>query len=121
MPSVGGISCDFVKGTASELKTRVTAWQEPGQDGFGVQSMGTGESDFRFTITKIGSLANVNTWIGQIEPLKGTLVTIVDDFADSRENMLIQAMGPPLRGPFVIPGGTTDTRCDIAIEGVKTN
>lgn len=118
MASVGGVSCDLVQGRAAALKQSVEIWEIPGQNGFGAMTQGQKESEYQFTLVKFESLANVNTWVGQIEALQATAVTIIDDFADTYSNMLVARVSQP-RKMGVIYGGAAKVRGELEIIGVK--
>ena len=113
--SVGGVSCTFVKGVASDPTERVVIYQVPGIDGVGAQLLGLGDAAFRFQAVLYGTAAALTTWIASMQALKGTLVTIVDDWAISHTNCLIVRLGQPRKRPA---SDVNKQRCEILVEGV---
>ena len=89
MATVGGVFCDFIRGVAGDLQLRVDTWQVPGIEGVGYHTLGKGGVRFGFTLIRLGTEAEVNTWRAAIEALVGGEHTLVDDWADSHTNMLV--------------------------------
>lgn len=121
MADIGGVSCDFVKGEASDLKQRVETYEVPGRSGYGAHTLGLKDSPFRFTGTKKhDTSANVDTWAASIQALQGTVVIIVDDWATSFTNLLITRVGQ-LRKTAGYDGSTHGAHGVIEVEGVKVS
>jgi len=101
--SVGGVSCNFVRGTIPTLKERVVVFTSPGQDGYGRHNVGKSSGEFTLVIEKYGTNAQVNTWEQSIAALVGNAarITIVTDRGQSNANCAISDMGQPQVRPAV--------------------
>ena len=118
MATIGGVSCDILRGRSGGLKESVEVWEVPGQSGYGAMTLGDKDSPFRYDAIKFDTNANVTTWIAALEALQGTSVSIVDDFGDTLTNMLIQMLGQPDK-QAVFMDGATKVRGQVEIVGVK--
>ena len=96
MASVGGLSCDSVQGELPGLKTMLDVWHVPGLDGVGAMDVGQGDAVAQIEIHKFGNIAAVSTWVGLIEAMQGTLVTIVSDWAVTYTSILIRHVSRPM-------------------------
>jgi len=91
MPSIGGVSCDFVREESfNDLKLRVEIWQVPGLDGYGAQDLGFGDSNFRYRCVKYGTESEIETWFGNLEALQATIISATDDWGRTRHNLLVR-------------------------------
>lgn len=115
MADVGGVSCDIVAGAVRTPTERVKLHQVPGIDGVAAQLLGLGDAIFRFRVVKRGTNAQMNTWIAAIEALKGSTVTIVDDWGDTHTNCLIEQLSLPDKQPA---SDSSKNRCEMLVEGV---
>lgn len=118
MASFGGTTCTFVKGKAAAKKQRVETWQQAGYDGYGAQKLGLGNSESRFVLVHFDTVANARTWIGLIEAMQGTLVTVVDDDGESVPLFLVQRVSPPRI--TAADQGSGEVRAELQVFGVVT-
>ena len=119
MASVGGVTCDFVRGSAAGLKLAGQTWTVPGMSGYGALVSGYQDGESRFHLVRINTSAAVHTWVAAIEALQYTLVTIVNDHGQTTTNFLIRKVSQArIRGCRY--GGVLGARGEIDIEGVKT-
>lgn len=118
MAGIGGVGCDIVRGEAPAKKERLRLWQVPGIDGYGAQAEGLGDSPFSFVGIKYGSRAAVEAWTAAIEALQGTVISVVNDWATTYTNCLIQHVSVP-RITAALNTGVA-ARGEIRVEGVVT-
>ena len=116
MPSVGGVTCDFVRGGARSLKSTVEVWRQPGFDGYGAQLTGQGDSESRFSLVRFGSATTVNTWRLSVEALQGTLISLTNDLGVAVSGFLVQRVGPVKI--TAADQGAGEVRGELSIEGV---
>ena len=113
MASIGGTTCDLLKGELPTLKPEVRTWRVPGIDGYGAHLLGDGDGEFSLLAVLFDSAGNVATWLSTLEAMQGTVVTIVDTFSGSW-SCLIKKVGIPRR-QACLPYGL---RGELKIEGV---
>lgn len=111
---VGEIPCTYVKGASSSGQSRVKVWRTPGMQGYGAQLVGSGENSFRFEVVLYAAEHYVETWFAAVEALRGTIVTIVDDYNQGHANCLIMDTGTRAKIPRV--GGSIGR---LMLTGVK--
>jgi len=101
--SVGGVSCDFVRGMIPTLKERVIVYTQPGQDGYGRHNVGKSVGEFTLRIVKHGSVAGVETWEQSICALVGnsSRITIANDIGQSNTNCSVIEAGQAVIEPAV--------------------
>jgi len=114
--SIGGTSCDFVKGWASGQKQRITTWVTPGVNGTAAQKLGTETGRFSFVGIKFGTESAIQTWKTTIEAMKGTTISIVDDRARTFANCFVESVGTVEPMP-VIESGAAKYRASISVMG----
>ncbi len=117
--TIGGVSCDFVKGDARDLKEAVDTWVTPGIDGFGAMVVGQRGSLAQFVAVKYAALADVLTWFAAVQALQSTMISIVDDWGTTHTNILITRIGRPVKQACICEGNSW-ARGTIAVEGLKT-
>ena len=117
MASIGGVSCSFVRGSASPLKTQLAVWRVPGLNGYGAMDVGSGDAPFQFTAVKYGSLSTVESWATQIALLQGQVISITDDHGTVHPNLLLVGVSPPAR---TAESGNGGVRGEIMVQGVAT-
>jgi len=116
MASIGGVSCDFVHGGPPPgLETVLQEWRVSGINGRGAQDMGEDADRGAYQVVKHDSEANVLTWIGNVQALQGTLVSVVDDWGQTWTNFLVLRVGRPRMTPAQGNGYTT--RGEISVTG----
>ena len=119
MASIGGLSCTFIRGEVPPMKMRTRSWSTPGINGYGAQKLGLGDAEFELTGIYYGATrAAVDIWLAAIAGLQGTVVTVVDDWGNSRTGCLLVKIGTPkvdyCEGPSI------KARAEVAIKGVHT-
>lgn len=119
MATIGGITCTFVKGQGQSLTPRMELWNRPGMNGYGAMELGNGDSPFVFRAVGYALNAAVTTWINSLQALKGSVVTIVDDFGTTWASMLVTSSTIVSRTPRVNHDGNGDVRGEVQVEGVK--
>jgi|SRR6185369_1249559 len=93
MSSVGGVTVSIVHGLPSSFKTRIETWEVPGITGYGALTMGQGDAEFDLTtVTFCANNSTANTHITNLVGLKGTVITVVDDYGDTYTNCLVHGM-----------------------------
>ena len=115
MATVGGLSCDFVRGLSAAKKLRTQVWSVPGLNGYGAKVFGLGDSESEFVLVKRGTFAAVMTWVALIEAMQGTLVAVVNDWGQTTTAFLVQKVSVPKLTAEVGYGGA---RGELRIEGV---
>lgn len=117
MSSVGGIACDFVKGTAAlSLRERTEVWQVHGIDGYGALRIGGGNAEFRFSAVKYGTETAVAAWITSLEALQGTIISVIDDRGRNHTSLLLIVVGQP---GITAELGNGGYRAELMLDGVK--
>ena len=99
MPSglIGDLGFDLIKGLPQlQTRTRTESWQTPGIDGYGVQTIGQGDTSFNLTCVKYvntsveGSINDdANALIADSNALQGTFITIVDNCGDTYDGICV--------------------------------
>ena len=117
MATVGGYTCNFVRGTFRALKARGEVWQTPGVNGYGAHVLGTGDADWVCTAVRYETAANVETWLRTIEALQYSTITIVDDYGVTYTNLMVTRVESMQKEAAV--GSGHDTRGEITLSGVK--
>lgn len=104
MASIGGVSCDFVRGSSTTLKERLDVYPVPGVDGLGAQKLGRSDSSFRFEAMRLSTHGTVAAWFASIEALQGTVVSVTDDWGKTHTGLLIVEVSEGVRTPNQAPG-----------------
>ena len=123
MASVGGVSCTFVhdaKGGIPPLRQRSETWHATGIDGYGIQLLGKGESEFTVRAVLYSNNAGIDTWAALLHAMQGLLVVIIDDHGTTYTYCYLKTVGNVAKTPAKIPGGEVTTRGEIKISGCKT-
>ena len=118
---IGGVSCTLIMVRLSDLTQRVTSWQVPGLTGYGAQTLGMGDSGSLIRLIKYGNTAEVEAWIVAVQLLKGTIVAVTEQRADSEvtyTSLLVQGVSQPAVRAAYVPGGTIRERGEIVVRGV---
>ena len=115
MSSIGGTSCDFVRGSLPVLKMRNRMWSVPGLNGYGAMILGSGDSQARITCVGFGTKAAVNVWAAALYAMQGTIVTVVNDHGDTVANCFLNKVSNVAKTPARRPGTTTTTRGEVEI------
>jgi hypothetical protein len=117
---IGGVTCDFVKGTSKPLRQALDVWTVPGVNGVGALKLGFQDSEFRFVCVLYDTHANVVTWSGNLGALQGQIVSAVDDQGATHSNLLVVSVSPVQRTAVRGAGGSIDTRGEVLVEGRVT-
>ena len=123
MASVGGVTCQIVRPNAPPLKKqRVVTWMVAGLTGIGAHKLGLNDSEWEFELVKFGTSAQCNTWAAAIGALQATIVTIIDDHADTYTGMLIEKVSNPQKSVavHVLSLGASGRRSTLTITGKIT-
>ncbi len=104
MASVGGVTCDFVRGNSTKLKESLDIYALPGIDGAGAQKLGKSDASFEFTATKLGTANTVESWFRSIEDLQGSVISVTDDWDQVHDKMLVSSVSLGQRTPDQAPG-----------------
>lgn len=116
MASIGGVTTDIVRGTLPILRETSEVWRQPGVDGYGVHLLGLGQTRWRVTAVRYGSVPVVVSWFTAIELLVGSTVTIVTDWGATDNGCFIQRATQPTRRVARHAGGC---RGEITLSGVR--
>lgn len=119
MPTIGGVSCDILRGTPEPLGEVVEVWRLDGVDGYGARKLGQGDAPFVFRALKFDTLANINAWIASLKALQATVVSATDDHGTTTSGLLVTRATAFTRKE-VIYQGNERVRATAVIEGVKT-
>jgi hypothetical protein len=121
MSSIGGQEFSIMRGVPIALSQTVEEWRVPGLDGYGAQTLGKGDGLFRLE-TVAYLIGTADTLIANCLALKGTLVTIVDDWGSTVNNVLVKGINAsrPEAKAAIIFGGYTGTRCALLWDLVAT-
>jgi len=117
MASVGGITCDYVHGSAAGKKETTHLWRVPGLDGYGAHLLGLGDSETVFRAVRFNTAAAVHVWVGLLESLQGQVIVVVNDWAETVSGFFVTRVGRPQITADLGNGGA---RGEIEIEGVIT-
>lgn len=119
MASIGGITCTFLRGVPPALKEEAAITRRPGMDGYEIHLTGRGDSQGELTATLMSSDSGCDTWIGQIQALQGTVVTVVNDHGDTVTGCYVVHVGQPTKRASYRPGTTLTTRADVQIQMLR--
>ncbi len=115
-PTIGGIQCTFLHERAWQpLKQTVEIWHVPGHDGFGGQILGKGDSPCQYEAKKLDSDANCESWATSIYALQGTVVTVINEWGNQRDNVLVVSARFQAKVADPVNGGC---RYEILINGL---
>ena len=120
MASVGGVTCDIVKPKSpTGNKQRVETFTVPGRNGIGAQKLGLNDGEWEFTLVRFDTSANCDTWAAAIEALQSTVITIIDDWADTYTGMLMTGVSAPKKVTAIHAKalGATGVKSEITIKG----
>lgn len=90
MAAIGGVSCFSLHGPIGDLKERSETYQHPGFDGFGIQLLGQGDSNFNLIAKQIANIATVTAWKLAVEALQGTVVSVTDDTGETYTSLFVE-------------------------------
>lgn len=115
----GGVSCDYIAAEVREPAQRVHTYEQPGQDGVGAHKLGLGNSRVTFRLRHYGTFAEIETWIGQINALLGTKVSVEDDRGVTYTNVYPERRSQARHQAAYIPGSSVQERCEMYVSGKK--
>ena len=91
MSTIGTQNFDIMRGRPQGVKSRLDVWDVPGLDGFGLQTLGLGDSAFELsTVAYVADSSAADDLIYNCEALQGTVTTIVDDWGVTWANAAIR-------------------------------
>ena len=117
MAFVGGVSVSLLHGHAPRMSEVVETWRQPGVDGIGAHLQGLGGGDFEYRAVFFGSPSFVDGKFQSLEDLKGTIITVIDDFGVTHEDLLVKDTGPRIKKAILGNGGC---RGEMQIMGMQT-
>ena len=121
MPSIGAVTCTFVRGTPHVGVQRVHVWETAGIDGYGAQLLGLGDCPFQVLAVCVDAApfgvgyTNVAQWGQNIQALQGTIVSIINDWGTTYQKCLIAKTSQIRISVF-----GNGAKGEILIEGVST-
>ncbi len=99
------VTCDMVRATAPDLKERSSIWQRQGFSGYGAQKLGDGRAELVIIAVEFDTLENITTWRGKIEALQSKMLQVVNDRAETHNNIFcFQIDNPRVTRADVTPG-----------------
>ena len=108
MASIGGVTVSYLYGEIPAFKQTVAISTRSGLDGFSAVKQGSRGEQFGLRISHYAAdEAAANTFLAAIQALQGDLVTIVDAFAVSTSNVLIEAISQPQKQAVIDVDGNT--------------
>jgi len=117
MASIGGVACHYVRDTVPANTLRMNTWNIPGLSGTGVQLLGYGDGDWEVRCEYFAATYLLaDAWLASIQALKGSVVTIIDDFGTTSTYRLVCGFGPPKRYPAK-RGGILGVKASIVVRG----
>ena len=107
MPTIGAVTCDFIKGTIGGMVQRFSRWNVNGVNGDGIHLHGLGGAPTTVRAIKYDSIVNVQSWYRSLEAIQqaGTPVTIENDLGDSQTDCFIEKVGQLQTRPAHLEGG----------------
>ena len=122
MSSIGDIGVDMIKGLPVPTRYRVDTWQVPGLDGYGAQKLGSGDAEFDITVILYETdNANANADVYNLQQLQGELVTIVDDYGDTYNNVLVTKVDQAVKQPMIWDGHAAAVHVTIPLKCLTAN
>jgi hypothetical protein len=123
MPSIGGVSCDFIPSAerpAAVLREEVELFRMPGISGYGALLTGRADGAFRIEAVKyVGDASAARVWETALHALQGQVVTIVDDQGTIHTYCLLTHVGNATVQAGWSPGTGVAQRASLTIDGVK--
>lgn len=117
MASIGGTSCEHIKGTATGAKESLMTWRREGLNGVAAKKMGDEAGIFVFLLVKRDSDANVETWQTAIEAKSATIVDIIDDDAITHSNCMIETVSEMIKFDLLEPPSTKIKHAAMTVTG----
>lgn len=118
MSSVAGLTTDIFIGVPAPLRQTGEKWRVPGLDGYGAQTLGLGDGEFNVvTVAYCDSPASAKDFTDQAAALAWTVVSVVDDFGDTYNNILIEAVdttSPGTKRPVIYQGNPNAVRVQVS-------
>lgn len=119
MPSVGGVTVEYLSGTPTPVMQRVELFANAGQAGIGAQLMGQNQSQFTFAAFLYGAQNNVQSRLTSLGAVQGTVVSIEGDHGETYANCLVTSVGQPQR--FTVDHeGSSKLVALVTVSGVRT-
>lgn len=122
MPSVGALSFDFQwGGPIPKAGQGLEVWEVPGLAGFGLRQTGARGQPAAWRCVKYDSAANLYTLLNACWAAQGTLVTTVDQFAESVAEVVILRVAVIGEEPVkaCIVNGVLAARLEVGFELLK--
>jgi len=127
--SIGGQSVDIIRKLAVDLKLRTEKFEVSGLDGYGAQTLGLGDSEFQLIVVKYCSsysdLASnntaANTLIAALNAMEGTIISLVDNWGDTYNHVLVGAVESNEAKSPMIHLGNNGVRVQVTFACVIAN
>ena len=93
MSTIGGITVTFLRGQLMPTAETVEDITRPGKDGHAYRWLGErSEPQMLASLADVTGLASATATCTAYRALQGSLVTVVDDFGDTRANVMVQSV-----------------------------
>lgn len=115
MSTIGDMYVDIIRGIPQALKTRVDVYEVPGLNGYGAQTLGTGDAEFDLvSVLYCINNAAANVHIRACEALQSTVLILVDDYGDGYGNVLVKHVDTNnAKMPLIWNGNTNAVRVSV--------
>ncbi len=117
MATIGGVSCDILRGTINNKRERVVVDHPPGANSPTLQKLGLGDGTFELTAVEFGTDTEIETWLDSIEALQSAIVTIIDDRDDTWTQRVVEQVGNRTVRAIIQPGTSNTSRGEIQLRG----
>ncbi len=118
MATIGGVSCNILKGTINGKRERVVVEHMPGANSPTLQKIGQGEATFAVTCVQFGTHGSVSSWLTSIEALQSQVVSIFDAHGSWWNDRAVLQVGDRLLQPRPRPGTSDTHRGEITVRGI---
>ena len=115
MPTIGGVTCDLIQGVYQNNTQRVVMEIRPGFNGFAAQLTGRGDTSVDYRLVWYNTHSAILAFEALVFALKGTVVTITDDWGNVLTSVLITEVGPMQKSPAL--GAPGSNRGEMQIKG----
>jgi hypothetical protein len=114
MPSIGSVTCTFVRGHIPQMAQLSEQWHVPGVDGDGLALLGLTCEPFRLTAVIYSSQSGLTELLYTLIGLQGQIVGITNDVGQEISAYLKQ-VGPPKRETACIPGSAITQKATVEV------
>lgn len=114
MATIGGVTVEVLRGNASGRKIRLDTWVVPGYDSIGAMNVGSSAGEWGYMAVIYGTTSDVETRLGQLQALQGTIVAVVDSFGTTYSGLLVEQVSLPKKQAELLNGGA---RAELTLKG----